>query len=79
MAGLLVSGVAVSIGLALIALNKNINLFFSPARVYGRGSTPRQYFSARRYGCSGFSAAARRRTGRVLSPHGHGRNRHRRL
>mgnify|MGYP001431947218 FL=1 len=33
MAGLLVLGVAVSISLALIALNKNINLFFSPTQV----------------------------------------------
>ena len=32
-AGLLVLGVAVSISLALIALNKNINLFFSPTQV----------------------------------------------
>ena len=40
MAGLLVSGVAVSIGLALIALNKNINLFFSPAQVTA-GEAPR--------------------------------------
>jgi len=33
LAGLLVVGVAVSISLALIALNKNINLFFSPTQV----------------------------------------------
>jgi|TARA_B100001079_G_scaffold234889_1_gene216426 cytochrome c-type biogenesis protein CcmE len=33
LAGLLVLGVAVSISLALIALNKNINLFFSPTQV----------------------------------------------
>ncbi|MEE3287655.1 MAG: cytochrome c maturation protein CcmE [Pseudomonadota bacterium] len=33
LAGLLVLGVAVSISLALIALTKNINLFFSPTQV----------------------------------------------
>ena len=44
MAGLLVSGVAVAIGLALIALNKNINLFFSPAQVTAGEAPPDSTF-----------------------------------
>ena len=39
--GLLVIGVSVAIGLALLALRENINLFFSPTQVKA-GEAPRQ-------------------------------------
>ena len=39
--GLLVVGVSVAIGLALLALRENINLFFSPTQVKA-GEAPRQ-------------------------------------
>ena len=39
--GLLVVGVSVAIGLALLALRENINLFFSPTQVTA-GEAPRQ-------------------------------------
>ena len=41
--GLLVTGVAVAVGLALLALQENINLFFSPSQVVAGeapGNTP---------------------------------------